>query len=453
MSGFGISSVTATLSASEVEIGHVVIKDDTTANVATVTAAGALKVDVSAVTPGTGPLNLGKAEDAIHVSGDVGVMLLAVRNDAATPLAGDGDYIPLQVNAGNELRVIDSVARTFLALINTRQTDGSQVTQVSDVIPGTGSINLGKPYTGQVVVDGDVGVLALTMRTDGISDINAGVGEYSLLAVTKKGHAYVNLRSEASGQEISKADNATRVVGDFGFQALGVRNDFGTTLIAADNSYGPQALDLRGGAHIVGNIDHDKVDIGNPVKIGGKATTGTPANVATGDRVDAHFDLKGRLGHFLCLQDGAEVVKLEDAVHASGDPGIMALFVRKDAQGTLSGTDGDYTTAQIDAVGNLRVVNSAVAAFDHGSKSSIGTSAVALIVASTPAKIGVLVKAARRNSDIVYIGNSDVTAGTADATDGLELFAGESVFIEIDNVNKLFAIAGATGQKVFFTVV
>lgn len=61
-------------------------------------------VAISAVIPGTGPTYLGKAEDAAHASGDVGVMSLAVRNDTLAALGGtDGDYSPLQVNATGAL--------------------------------------------------------------------------------------------------------------------------------------------------------------------------------------------------------------------------------------------------------------------------------------------------------------------------------------------------------------
>jgi hypothetical protein len=57
-------------------------------------------VDVTSVLPGTGATNLGKAEDAAHSSGDVGVQALAVRTDAAAARAGtDGDYAPLEVDA------------------------------------------------------------------------------------------------------------------------------------------------------------------------------------------------------------------------------------------------------------------------------------------------------------------------------------------------------------------
>jgi len=49
--------------------------------------------------------SLSKAEDSVHSSGDQGFMSLAVRNDAGTALAADGDYIPLTTNSTGDLRV------------------------------------------------------------------------------------------------------------------------------------------------------------------------------------------------------------------------------------------------------------------------------------------------------------------------------------------------------------
>jgi len=58
-------------------------------------------VDVTSVIPGTGATNLGKAEDAVHASGDTGVMALGVRKATPANLSGtDGDYEPFQVSAG-----------------------------------------------------------------------------------------------------------------------------------------------------------------------------------------------------------------------------------------------------------------------------------------------------------------------------------------------------------------
>ena len=58
-------------------------------------------VDILTVVPGTGATNLGKAEDAAHSSGDVGVAALAVRQDTPAASSGtDGDYEPLKVSGG-----------------------------------------------------------------------------------------------------------------------------------------------------------------------------------------------------------------------------------------------------------------------------------------------------------------------------------------------------------------
>ena len=91
--------------------------------------------------------------------------------------------------------------------------------------------------------------------------------------------------------------------------------------------------------------------------------------------------------------------------------------------------------------------------FDHGSKGSIGTSAIQITTTSVTTIRGVLIKAAIGNSGTVYVGNSDVTADAVAATDGFELGAGDAVTVEVDNVNKVFVIGSATGQKVFWLTV
>lgn len=53
------------------------------------------------------------------------------------------------------------------------------------------------------------------------------------------------------------------------------------------------------------------------------------------------------------------LLKAEDAAHASGDTGVMALAVRRDTAAASSGTTGDYEPLQTDATGRLRVADSA----------------------------------------------------------------------------------------------
>lgn len=50
---------------------------------------------------------------------------------------------------------------------------------------------------------------------------------------------------------------------------------------------------------------------------------------------------------------GSTLAKAEDAAASSGDAGIVALAVRRDAAASSSGTDGDYSTLNVDASGRL----------------------------------------------------------------------------------------------------
>lgn len=127
-------------------------------------------VDVTAILPGTGALNLGKIEDAAHASGDVGVMSLAVRNDAATSLvSADGDYAPLQVNAIGELRVAASVTVNFTY---DYAEDSAHVTA-------------------------DVGAFVLAVRQDALVSSVDTDGDYAALKVNAIGALYVTLNSHA----------------------------------------------------------------------------------------------------------------------------------------------------------------------------------------------------------------------------------------------------------------
>lgn len=89
-----------------------------------------------------------------------------------------------------------------------------------------------------------------------------------------------------------------------------------------------------------------------------------------------------------------------------------------------------------------------------GAKSSIGTSAVALVGSATSVTYGVSVKAAAANTLKVYVGLANtVTATSADATDGYELAAGQEVFIPrsaASDAASIYLISTNTGQKVFY---
>jgi hypothetical protein len=91
---------------------------------------------------------LSHAEDAAHVSGDLGIMSLAVRNDAGTALAADGDYIPLSTDANGNLRV-------------------------------SGTFSVGGQYAeDSAATSGDIGLSVLTVRKDALSSNVSADGDY-----------------------------------------------------------------------------------------------------------------------------------------------------------------------------------------------------------------------------------------------------------------------------------
>lgn len=65
---------------------------------------------ISSVIAGVGATNIGKAEDAAHVSGDTGVFSLGLANEAQTTLANDGDYIGMGHDTKGNSYVIGNAA-------------------------------------------------------------------------------------------------------------------------------------------------------------------------------------------------------------------------------------------------------------------------------------------------------------------------------------------------------
>lgn len=70
---------------------------------------------VGSIAPGTAASNLGKAEDAAHTSGDVGVMMLGVINQDGDSLFNttDGDYAAVSTNKYAEVRVVGGLSHDF----------------------------------------------------------------------------------------------------------------------------------------------------------------------------------------------------------------------------------------------------------------------------------------------------------------------------------------------------
>lgn len=156
------------------------------------------------------------------------------------------------------------------------------------------------------------------------------------------------------------------------------------TVIQSD----PARTITSGTIDVLGDVAHDAVDGGNPIKIGGKAATSIPIAVANGDRVNAYLDANGRLAIFdgggsltidgtvaiggtlpagtnnigdvdvLSVIPGAGATNLGKAVDAVGgasDVGVATLVLRDDTLATLTPIDGDYVRLRVNSKGALWV--------------------------------------------------------------------------------------------------
>lgn len=89
------------------------------------TAANGLEVDVTRVAPGFAAANLGKRVNDAFADADVGVMALAIRDDALSTLTpADGDYVGLRVDSQGRLYVNVDSGAAVLTVNNQPATSG-----------------------------------------------------------------------------------------------------------------------------------------------------------------------------------------------------------------------------------------------------------------------------------------------------------------------------------------
>ncbi len=287
--------------------------------------------NVEAVIPGTGATNLGKAEDAAHSSGDVGVMALAVRTDTAAARATtDADYAPLEVDANGRLHAVLSSAE-----------------KAEDA--GHSS--------------GDKGFMALAVRNDAGTALAGTDLDYIPLGTDASGNLRVVGSGAATETSVAAAAASLSVVDDWDESDRAKVNPIAGQAGVAAGAGAVDALtqrvthasddpavaslsvlddwDLSDACKVTGETAHDAADAGNPVKIGGYAKAAAPTDVsADGDRVNAWFDRAGRLA----VHDGAGTLSVDD--------GAGSLTV----DGTVGLTDigsGDYETVAASQTGQV----------------------------------------------------------------------------------------------------
>ncbi len=336
--------------------------------------ANGIDVDVTRIAPGTGATDLGKAEDSVSASGDVGIALLGVRRDTlATLTSATGDYSHIATDQYGQMRTTDIG-------VNAAIVDGTQLTGVYDVDTGqkasvlntdAGTSDLGlvvRTIPNQSIDTPVTGSVTVTQAT--ASNLKAQIqGTNAAGAAPPTNPVYIGMKDIATGFNVSPhvfnfggIDYQVCLTPDpdLQFEQYNANGESYTLVGSTDNTLANARYlktDSSGNVMVVGNVAHDAADSGNPVKIGGKASTSTPTDVANGDRVDAYFDAAGRMGVFSDRTNPAtacgktityipvkQVTTSGTTVLAAASPGnkhkILGCILTLHKQGTLKFTDG-----------------------------------------------------------------------------------------------------------------
>lgn len=190
-----------------------------------VDGSGNLSVSIGSITT-----NYEYAEDTAHTTADVGVQVLAVRNDAGTALAGTtGDYIPLTTDSSGNLRTTAS--------LTIGKTDDSAFTIATDEVIANGY--LADETTPDSVDEGDIGIARMTLDRRQLFVLTDSTTASQRLAINASGEAAVETNVEY-------AVDAAAGGSDVGAAVLAVRDDALTTLTPVDGDYVQLRTDSTG---------------------------------------------------------------------------------------------------------------------------------------------------------------------------------------------------------------
>jgi len=357
-------------------------------------------------------------EDAAAAADPVGTMSMAVRADSlAAVTSTDGDNIALRSTNKGELYVkqTDSVPVTdnggSLTVDGTVAVSGTVAVTQSGTWDEVGINDSGNSITvddggSSLTVDGSVSISGAVDTELTTADLDTGAGTDTRAVVGLVGSAsgggqlipgsstdglLVNLGSNndvtvtgavavtqsGTWDEVGINDSGNSITVDDGGTTLSI--DDGASSITVD---GTVTANLAAGTNNIGDVDVLSVVPGTSATSLGKAIDSaagsTDTGVATlavrvdspgtltpvdGDYVPLRVNANGQLwvanNQFTDINSNtanvANTVFVEDEAHSSGDSGLSVLGVRRDADTSPVGADGDYHNLIFDNAGNLKV--------------------------------------------------------------------------------------------------
>lgn len=326
-----------------------------------------------------------------------GAPALAVQKNAAGPLAADGQFSPLQVDANGALKVnVSSITPITSADIMSPLGPGTDATAVritdggnSITVDGTVGVN-NYPAPLTVVNTGPSAAAQRVALADDsqvkLPEVTVAVGDDSTALPAVQGVAalaidnnddFAPLRTDASGNlKVAGAFSISNVVVDtisdlsLTEGATPVGTDRGVKIFAHEptgNTYETLKVDTGGDLQVFSTNAKDvgassaalRVALATGSSVAVSSVSGT-VNVADGggsltvDGAVAVSSVGGTVTVDGTVDLGTDLTKTRDNVAGGTDKGVQIFSVRNDVAGALADTDGDYAPLQTDSTGNLR---------------------------------------------------------------------------------------------------
>jgi len=237
--------------------------------------SGAMRVSLASTSDAT------KAEDAASASGDRGMFILGVRNDASATLTDtDGDYGAIQIDSAGRVGIRASAVEdnaagnAFIGVptLGVRNDARAGLTSTDGDFGGFAIDSAGRliPSIEQqedaAAASGFFGAAILGVRNDNQAAQTSTDGDFGAVSIDSAGRLFA--RAE-------KTEDAGHASGDIGSFALGVRNDALAALTSTDLDYTPLATDLSGAIWTRLKNANGDITVSNPIPVDVQATRGT----------------------------------------------------------------------------------------------------------------------------------------------------------------------------------
>jgi hypothetical protein len=285
-------------------------------------------------------------------------------------------YETVAITAGSGTNIVaDQVGSDYIQVVKLDVGADGASTPVSGALPVSGTVTI-QDGGNTITVDGTVTVSdgGGSLTIDGTVALGAGSASIGTLGANSGvdiGDVTINNASGASAVNIQDGGNSLTVDGTVAATQSGTWNVGTVTTVTTVSAVTAISNALPAGTNNIGDVDVLSVVPGTGATNAGKAVDsaagGTDTGVAMlavrddslatltpadGDYTHLRVNSQGAL-HVTGAGGGTQYV--EDTAHTTGDTGTMLLVVRRDANTTLVGTDGDYAPLQVDANGALKV--------------------------------------------------------------------------------------------------